>query len=99
MDKIESTVRTGTVYLKELMQGWEEELFSMLIADKEQLFVDHNKEHFEDETHRSYNLIEAKVTALYDAKIIDSVERDLIINKFYELKDEYVKSKLKEVKL
>lgn len=99
MDKISNPIRQGSVDLKEVVQNWEEELFANLIADKEG-YLDHkNKDKFDDATFESYQVVEHKVTALCDAKIIDSTERDILINKFYEIMDEYKKSKIKEVKV
>ena len=95
MDKISNPIRQGSVDLKEVVQNWEEELFAMLIADKE-TYLPGKVDEFYEETHRDYQLIHAKVSATYDLGIITKEERDILCNKYYEIKCEYAKSKVKE---
>ena len=95
MDKISNPIRQGSVDLKEVVQNWEEELFAMLISDKN-TYIPGKVDEFYEEAHNDYRLIEAKVSAAYDLGIITSEERDILVDKFFEIKCEYAKSKVKE---
>lgn len=96
MDKIKHSFRTGSVDLKEVCQKWEEELFSLLIGDKE-IYLPGNPIEFEHEANDDTRIITSKVYALEDLGIIDTNERDILVNKFYETANAYIKSKVKEV--
>ena len=96
MDKIKFSYRTGGVDLKEVAQKWEEELFSLLIGDKE-IYLPGNPIEFEHEANDDVRIITSKVYALEDLGIIDTAERDILLNKFYETSTAYIKSKVKEV--
>lgn len=95
MDKIKFSYRTGGVDLKEVAQKWEEELFSKLISNKEAYLP--NVANFTDECFDDYMKMAYKVYALLDIGIIDKVESDILTDKFYEIEQSYVKSKVKEV--
>lgn len=96
MDKIKHSFRTGSVDLKEVCQKWEEELFSLLIGDKE-IYLPGNPIEFEHEANDDVRIITSKVYALEDLGIIDTSERDILVNKLYETANSYIKSKVKEV--
>ena len=95
MDKIKFSYRTGGVDLKGVAQKWEEELFAKLISNREAYLP--NVAKFEDECFDDYLKMAYKVYALQDIGIIDNVESGILTNKFYEIEQQYVKSKVKEV--
>jgi len=96
MDQIKYSTRSGVVDVKEACSKWEEELFSLLIADKE-TYLPGNPIEFEHEANDDVRTVTAKVYALKDIGVIDSNECKLLVNKFYEVETNYVKSKVKEV--
>ena len=96
MDKIKNSFRSGCIDIKEVCKKWEEELFSLLIADKDSYLPGKPLE-FQEEAHADVRFISAKVYALYDLGVIDKVECDTLVNQFYGVQGEYVKSKVKEV--
>ena len=96
MDKIKHSFRTGSVDLKEVCQKWEEELFSLLIGDKE-IYLPGNPIEFEHEANDDIRIITSKIYALEDLGIIDTSERDILVNQFYQTANAYIKSKVKEV--
>lgn len=96
MDKIKNSFRSGCIDVKEVCKKWEEELFSLLIADKDS-YLPGNPIEFEHEANDDVRIITSKVYALEDMGIIDTNERDILVNKFYETANAYIKSKVKEV--
>lgn len=96
MDKIKNSFRSGCVDIKEVCQKWEEELFSLLIGNKE-IYLPGNPLEFEHEANDDVRIITSKVYALEDMGIIDTAERDILVNQFYQTANAYIKSKVKEV--
>ena len=60
MDKIKHSFRTGGVDLKEVCQKWEEELYSLLIGDRE-IYLPGNPIEFEHEANDDVRIITSKV--------------------------------------
>ena len=95
MDKIKYSTRSGVVDIKEVCKKWEEELFSLLLADKD-MYLPSDPLQFEREVSEDLRYINAKVSALQDVGVIDLAEYTILTDKFYEITDSYMKSKVKE---